>query len=651
MNPSQAALAATRRVLRVGGRWIVGFRGPWSVRDLTLLVLCPVLLVATAVTSERVHLDGHVMPGVALEGELVAGYSRDALQKRVAALQNELSQRVVRLDVDGVTLPVSAFEFDAALDQAALVDDILQQGRRGSWFEQLAWRVRRLGAPLQVSAQVHLDERRVQDVLAGFERALLVEPREAKLEFRDGALRRTEPRPGQVIDSQRAIEQIRQALQNGDAEPVAVALSQVQPATTNAELARVETAAKQMLLAPIAVTVEVPERLLPPGEADADGHSQAASTTSAVQILEPERLGRALYTSADPEDPARLQLGLDHTVLEELLAKVRERFERPALDAKFVVDNRGKISIVPGRVQTRLDTESAARALLAAGQSSSRRATVQITEGDAPRISTELAQTLNVRGLVSQFTTSHPCCRPRVQNIHRIADLLDGVVVLPGETFSVNEHVGPRGPRRGFVAAPTIVHGEMSDTYGGGISQFATTLFNAVLLGGYEIIERQAHSYYFSRYPLGHEATLSFPKPDLIFRNDTASGLLIKTEYGSTYIRVKLYGDNEGRVVRTETSQRFDLVDPKLEYEVDDSLQPEEAKVRKRGSKGFSVEVSRTIKTRDGKSDTERRKVVYNPRVRVVAVHSCKIPEGEPGHTGDECPEPELADAGVPPTP
>ena len=181
----------------------------------------------------------------------------------------------------------------------------------------------------------------------------------------------------------------------------------------------------------------------------------------------------------------------------------------------------------------------------------------------------------------------------------------------------------------------------MKDTVGGGISQFATTFFNAAFYGGYEIVERAAHSYYFERYPAGLEATLSYPKPDVIIRNDTRSGLLIRCLYTATTITIKFYGDNEGRKVRRKRSQAFDFTDPPIEYIADDELKPGKEKVFFRGRRGWSIKVARILEYADGKKKEEGRRVVYKPRVRKVRVHSCMIPEGEPGHTGDPCPEEE----------
>ena len=114
---------------------------------------------------------------------------------------------------------------------------------------------------------------------------------------------------------------------------------------------------------------------------------------------------------------------------------------------------------------------------------------------------------------MSSFTTHHPAGQPRVKNIHRIADLLQNTVILPGERFSLNEKVGPRTKAGGFVKAPVIYEGEFTEDIGGGVSQFATTFFNAAFFGGYELVTHKAHTYYISRYPQGREATVPSPSP------------------------------------------------------------------------------------------------------------------------------------------
>jgi vancomycin resistance protein YoaR len=129
-----------------------------------------------------------------------------------------------------------------------------------------------------------------------------------------------------------------------------------------------------------------------------------------------------------------------------------------------------------------------------------------------------------------------------VANIHRIADLVNGVLIRPGETFSVNAFVGPRTADKGFVSDATIQDGEFVDEIGGGVSQFATTMFNAAFFGGYDIPEHKPHSQYISRYPAGREATLDYPEVDLKIRNNSPHGLLVATSYTGTTVTVSFYG-------------------------------------------------------------------------------------------------------------
>jgi vancomycin resistance protein YoaR len=122
-----------------------------------------------------------------------------------------------------------------------------------------------------------------------------------------------------------------------------------------------------------------------------------------------------------------------------------------------------------------------------------------------------------------------------------MADIVRGTVIPPGGTFSINDVVGQRTAEKGFVLAGAIAEGEHVDEIGGGVSQFATTTFNAAYFAGMDITAYQAHSEWFSRYPRGREATMGFPNPDLAFKNTTPYGILIWTSYTDTSLTVTFY--------------------------------------------------------------------------------------------------------------
>ena len=133
--------------------------------------------------------------------------------------------------------------------------------------------------------------------------------------------------------------------------------------------------------------------------------------------------------------------------------------------------------------------------------------------------------------------TTRPA-RPACINIHRGADLLNNTVVEPGKVFSLNQTVGPRTAARGFVTAPVFAQGEFFDDYGGGVSQLATTTYNAAFFGGYADVTHQPHTIYISRYPPGREATVNYGVIDLQFRDDTRHGILIRAYYSATSVTV-----------------------------------------------------------------------------------------------------------------
>jgi vancomycin resistance protein YoaR len=147
----------------------------------------------------------------------------------------------------------------------------------------------------------------------------------------------------------------------------------------------------------------------------------------------------------------------------------------------------------------------------------------------------------DVGGPAPGYTTYHDCCASRVTNIHRIADLVDGAVIPPGESFSINDHVGPRTAAKGFVLAGAIRDGIHVDEIGGGVSQFFTTMFNAAYFAGLDIDESQAHTENFPRYPDGREATGGHPNPDLVITNNSPHGVLVDTSYTGTSVTVTLW--------------------------------------------------------------------------------------------------------------
>src|SRR5690606_29940826 len=103
-------------------------------------------------------------------------------------------------------------------------------------------------------------------------------------------------------------------------------------------------------------------------------------------------------------------------------------------------------------------------------------------------------------------------------------------------------------PTRPLTSSPTRRSSDLVPTVGGGVSQFATTLFNAAFFAGFDFLDYQSHSIYFSRYPYGREATISWPAPDLVIENTTDYPALIWPTYTDTSITVSIYSTKSVQV-------------------------------------------------------------------------------------------------------
>jgi vancomycin resistance protein YoaR len=253
-----------------------------------------------------------------------------------------------------------------------------------------------------------------------------------------------------------------------------------------------------------------------------------------------------------------VSLKLDGEAVLEAIKKGVGKVGKPAKNARLQVNNDGTVTAVPAEVGLICCSDDSVERLnqaLAAATGETVRLDLQEVQ---PKVRTEQVTALGVKELVGSFTTKHAPGEVRVKNIHHIADELRGIVIQPGDTFSVNQTIGPRTAANGFFKAKVIEDGVYAENFGGGISQFATTMFNAAFFAGLDLVEYQSHSLYISRYPYGREATLSFPDPDLKIRNNTPYGVLIWPTYTSRSITVNFYSTRfvKGEVIRQEVQER-----------------------------------------------------------------------------------------------
>lgn len=241
-----------------------------------------------------------------------------------------------------------------------------------------------------------------------------------------------------------------------------------------------------------------------------------------------------------PDGNGGLAPALDNEAVIALLAPQLASSEIEPKDATFAV-GAGAPTVVPAVVGEKVDWAKTLEKLPALLTLAGERATEVVYERIEPKLTTEAAEGLGITESIGEFTTGG-FSGPSGVNIRTVAAKVDGAVIKPGDTFSLNGFTGPRTAAEGYVESGIIDKGRPSTAVGGGISQFATTLYNAAYFAGMEDAGHTEHSYYISRYPAAREATVFDGAIDLAFRNTSESGVYIQAIATGSDITVRLWG-------------------------------------------------------------------------------------------------------------
>ena len=604
------------------------------VRIALLTVAGLIFTVLALFGASRWMRSGEILGSLTVAGHEVELGSLTPIEagEILAVIEQERSAEPLAVEIEGRSAAVVPDQLGFKLDVTEMIERAMARGREGGISDQFRWWLTHLLGTDELEMVASVDSEAVEAVLAVWDVDVVGEPPVPGGVVIEG----TTPVPvyqetGLQIDRSTASDRLLAAAVAPQPPTVqldtVIANSRVTRADVDAAVARAEL----WLSSPVELA--------------------AGDVTIEFSVIE---LANAFVSTVVE---GRVELGFDPGIVGGFLETRRGTIEAPPANATFVI-NGYFVEVVPGRSGTLIDPEATAEALVAAASSVRRQGQLPFVEGAEPELTTADLEALNVRHLVSEFTTYHPCCQNRVTNIHLFADLVDGAIVLPGQTFRLNDHVGERTTERGFLEDGTIVRGELVPTVGGGVSQFATTFYNAVFWGGYEEIEHKPHSFFISRYPEGIEATISWQQPELAFRNDSASAILIKTAYTDTSITVRFYGSNDGRIlvgdhasgstnirlideggpnarrVSARTGGRFNPTEPVTEYRADPTLEVDEVNQLQSPSTGWTVTVTRVID--QGGTQTEQSWTVrYIARREILAVHPCKIPDAT-----EPCPEP-----------
>lgn len=160
----------------------------------------------------------------------------------------------------------------------------------------------------------------------------------------------------------------------------------------------------------------------------------------------------------------------------------------------------------------------------------------------------------------------------RKHNIKNSLNSLNKIEILPNEIFSFNKTVGRRTASNGYREAKIIVNNEFVDGLGGGVCQVSSTLYNAALLSGLEIVEANKHSKQVGYVKHGFDAMVNFGSSDLKFRNNTNEKITIITNYSNSKARIRIYGEDMGAIKYKLKNEIINITNPSEKIMIDENL-------------------------------------------------------------------------------
>ncbi|MFZ3172706.1 MAG: VanW family protein [Carboxydocellales bacterium] len=318
----------------------------------------------------------------------------------------------------------------------------------------------------------------------------------------------------------------------------------------------------------------------------------------------------------------KLDISVDQKALDVKIADLTKHLTKAPINATFRVSEDDQVEFLPGKNGEGVDVSGAAQELdKILEQKAEPRLVLTLIEVEPQKKVADL-EAMGIKAVVSKFTTIFDASQGnRSYNIAVAAEALNGLLVEPNQIVSFNEIVGPRSSEAGYREAPEIVNNKLVPGIGGGVCQVSTTLYNSLLKGNYEIINRRPHSIPASYVPVGRDATVTYGGIDFKFKNNRNSYLYIKSSIKGNRLVFKLFGDpNENKEVVIIDDIEL-VIENKTIFENDPNLEQGKEVVKEKGHKGFRTTTVRLVKE---SNRVVKREVVaksfYKPINRVIAL-------------------------------
>lgn len=543
-----------------------------------------VLTLITAWAALWIAVGSGIPPKTSLLNVNISKLTQDQAKAKILREKSEQLSGKIKLKVNSQSFSIPVKDSGVSLDLDSTLDSI--PVRRANPLSLISAFFESKNIEPVIKSDPDLFRRAIRVV----EREVNISPKNADIVY-DGVLPKlVNSAPGKILDRDLTLSKISQLWLRSEA--ISLSLKHREPRISNTEAQDLMNFAEQAVSAPLSITLAT---------------SNASTFTVSPQVI-------AQSLTFIPGRGEKLEAKwLKATFINAVGKKWTAHVVEP-VNASFIM-SRGEPRVQPSRDGLDVPEERLQSGILAALEKSGFERQVTFTpEPVAAKITTEMAGGLGIKEVIGTFTTYFPYAEYRIINIQRAARWMDGVIIQPGQVFSYNKVVGERTEARGFVPGIMIDRGVFKKDLGGGVSQVATTIWNAAWFSGLELVQHKPHSFYISRYPAGRESTVAWPNVDVKFRNNSGKPIFVDTSFTNKSVTVTIYG-TKFVDVETESGPRTNPVQFKvLENDSENCIFQE-------GVPGFTIEVWRILKKDGIEVGREKYRTRYLPEDRIICTN------------------------------
>ena len=550
-----------------------------------LIAIAMVCVAVIVFASVQYAGRDQVRSGVSALGVNLSGMTRDEALAAVSAAATERLTTPLQLSDDGRQWTVTAADLGLAIDVDGIVDDAYGSGRSGLGADRLAllWHLRDDGPNIGTD-RIAIEGGLLDAKLQSLATAIFQQRVDPQLGVDPGGIRWTPPRIGKSLDIEASRQAIVASLASGESvAELAVVVDA--PPTYFEDYAQVRHQLNQLWDQPIELA--------------------AAGET---WTLSPDLVSNQL-TIVQPQDGQPARLEVNEGWVDEVIWQISVATDQSPQSPRIWWGEGGGLVVTrEGAPGYDLD-EDGARAMIRAavlGENSANRIDLPVAEVRSPALPADLNQ-LGIQTLLTTASTSYGGgLAERMYNIEFAANLLNGVVIMPGQTFSFNAEIGPMtldaGFKMGYAVAETAEGVTTIPAEAGGICQVATTVFQPIFWGGYQVDQRGTHSYWIPRYVsngyVGLDAAVE-PAVGLDFKwtNNSSSAVMLEVVANGQDLVVNLYGTPPDWRVEADTPAVSDRVpaDPEIVYQATDTLPDGQMRQVENAQDGFNVVITRRV--------------------------------------------------------